>query len=276
MTNDFVIDIDIKGFFDTINHEKMMKGLRHYCKAKWVLLYVSRWLKGGILEIDGKMSPTLMGTPQGGVISPLLANLYLHIAFDEWMKRNHPEKPFERYADDIVVHCKTEKQSKFMLKEISRRMSECELSLHPEKTKIVNLRGESENKYPKSYDFLGFSIQPVGLECKSGVKAIPSICVSKKSKKSILEKFKSLEIHKRRKPIEEIAKDLNKVIRGLINYYHKFENYSMRRIWFHLNARLLKWVKWQKGLYKYAAIAYLKAKYKEKPDLFAHWLLVYP
>jgi group II intron reverse transcriptase/maturase len=276
MTNDFVIDIDIKGFFDTINHEKMMKGLRHYCKAKWVLLYVSRWLKGGVLEIDGTLSPTLIGTPQGGVISPLLANLYLHITFDEWMKRNHPEKPFERYADDIVVHCKTEKQSRFMLKEISRRMSECDLSLHPEKTKIVNLRGESENKYPKSYDFLGFSIQPVGLQCKTGVKAMPSISVSKKSKKSILEKFRSMEIHKRRKPIEEIAKDLNKVIRGLINYYHKFENYSMRRIWFQLNARLLKWVKWQKGLYKYAAIAYLKAKHKEKPDLFAHWLLVYP
>lgn len=274
--HDYVIDLDIKGFFDTINHEKMMKAVHHYCKDKWVLLYVKRWLKGGVLQIDGTLAPTLMGTPQGGVISPLLANIYLHVTFDQWMKKKHPEKPFERYADDIVVHCKTDKQAVFMLREIGKRMQACNLTLHPEKTKIVNLRGYGTMQCPRSFDFLGFTIKPKGVLCKTGVKVMPSISVSKKSKISIYEKFRKMEIHKRRKPIEELAKDLNPVIKGLINYYHKFENKSMRKIWYHLNTRLLKWVKWEKGFYKYASLDYLRTKYKEKPDLFAHWLLVYP
>jgi retron-type reverse transcriptase len=114
MNHDFAIDLDIKGFFDNIDHELMMKAVRHYCPDKWVLMYVDRWLHAGIWQTDGIVTPTMLGTPQGGVISPLLANIFLHVVFDKWMKKNHPEKPFERYADDIVVHCKTEKQALFM------------------------------------------------------------------------------------------------------------------------------------------------------------------
>lgn len=274
--HDFVIDLDIKGFFDTIDHELLMKSVRHYCKEKWILMYIQRWLKSGIVQRDGNFTPTMVGTPQGGVISPLLANIYLHVVFDKWMEINHPEKPFERYADDIVVHCKTEKQAKFMLSQIEARMKHCKLTLHPEKTKIVNLRGESIGVYAKSFDFLGFTIKPSGVKCKNGVKAIPGTFVSKKSKSAIHEKFKAMEIHKWRKPIEEISKTLNTVIRGIINYYHKFENGSMRRLWHDLNCRLLKWVKWEKGLYKYAALKWLRTKYKEQPKLFAHWILVNP
>lgn len=105
--HDFAIDLDIKGFFDNIEHELMMKALKHYCSDKWVLMYVERWLKAGTVKVDGDFAPSLTGTPQGGVISPLLANLFLHVVFDKWMEKQHPEKPFERYADDIVVHCKT-------------------------------------------------------------------------------------------------------------------------------------------------------------------------
>ena len=276
LNHDFVIDLDIKGFFDNIDHDLMLKALKHYCKDKWIYLYVERWLKAGVITKEGFYQDTLQGTPQGGVISPLLANLFLHVAFDQWMAKHHPEKPFERYADEIVVHCKTEKQSLFMLKMIKQRMMKCKLELHPQKTKIVNLRGTAQAKYSKKYDFLGFSIKPWGVKTNKGVKAMPGTFVSIKSRTSILEKVKSWSIHKRRKPLEVIAKELNPKIQGIINYYHKFESGSMRYVWNQVNTRLLKWVKWEKDLYKYAAIQWLKTKYKENPRLFAHWQWVSP
>ena len=273
--NDFVVDIDIKGFFDNIDHELLMKAVNHYCNEKWVLMYVERWLKAGVLQQDGKLKATLTGTPQGGVISPLLANIFLHVVFDNWMTKNHPEKPFERYADDIVVHCKTEKQALFMLKQIQKRMQACKLEMHPDKTKIVNIRGFSETKYPKGYDFLGFTIQPSSYKHpnKEEVKTIPSVFVSRISKSNILAKFKSLQIHKKGKTLEEVAKDLNPMVRGIINYYHKFMKSDMREVWWQLNNRLLKW---EKGLYKKASVNYLKTKHKERPMLFLHWQLVCP
>ncbi|MCC5944924.1 MAG: group II intron reverse transcriptase/maturase [Bernardetiaceae bacterium] len=276
--HDFAIDLDIKGFFDSIDHDLLMKAVGHYCQEKWVLMYVERWLKASVMQQDGRQKATLSGTPQGGVISPLLANIFLHVVFDSWMAKYHPEKPFERYADDIVVHCKTEKQALYMLRQIQKRMQACKLELHSEKTKIVNIRGYAEKKYPKGYDFLGFTIRPSSYKHpdRAEVKTIPSIFVSKQSKKSILEKFSAMQIHKKRKTLEEVAKDLNPVIRGMINYYHKFRKSDMRAVWRQLNARLLKWVKWEKGLYKKASIRYLKTKYKERPNLFLHWLLVCP
>lgn len=276
--HDFAIDLDIKGFFDNIDHGLLMKAIRHYCSDKWVLLYVERWLKAGIVQKDGIFEPSLFGTPQGGVISPLLANLFLHVVFDKWMDTYHPEKPFERYADDIVVHCKTESQAKFMLRQIKERMESCRLQLHADKSKIVNLRGYSQAKYPKGFDFLGFTIRPRAYKTKGTgkVKSIPCICVSQKSRTRIMQKIKGLNLHKRRKSLEEIAKEINPVIRGIINYYHRFWKDDMRIVWNQLNARLLKWVKWEKDLYKLASVRYLKTKYREKPDLFAHWLLVYP
>jgi group II intron reverse transcriptase/maturase len=274
--HDFAIDLDIKGFFDNIDHELLLKAVNHYCKDKWVLMYVERWLKAGILKQDGTFHLSEQGTPQGGVISPLLANIFLHVVFDKWMEKEHAEKPFQRYADDIVVHCKTEKQAIFMLRVISLRMKVCQLVLHPDKTRIVNVRGISEKKYSKGYDFLGFTIRPNWVKFKEKSKVVPSTFVSAKSKKSILEKFKSLEIHKRRKPLTEIAKELNPIIRGIINYFHKFEDGQMRYVWNQLNHKLLKWVKWEKGLYKKAAVVWLKLQYKDNPRLFDHWKLVHP
>lgn len=275
-THDFVIDLDIKGFFDTIDHAFLMKAVGHYCKDGWVLLYVERWLKAGIVQKDGLNLKTELGTPQGGVISPLLANIFLHVVFDKWMEKEHPEKPFERYADDMVVHCKTEKQAQFVLRRITERFHDCRLQLHPLKTKIVNVRGKSEKKYPKAYDFLGFTIRPNSVRFNERIKTVPSIFISAKSRTGILAKFKELELHKRRKPLEELANGLRPIIRGIMNYYHKFSTGHMHYIWHQLNTRLLKWVKWEKGLYKYASIRWLKQKYKEKPRLFPHWELVHP
>lgn len=273
--HDFAIDLDIKEYFDNIDHELMMKALRYYCKDKWVHLYVERWLKADVMQ-GMNIRRRTTGTPQGGVISPLLANVFLHVVFDKWMNKFHPEKPFERYADDIIVHCKTEKQAQFMLRVIDSRMKSCKLSLHPEKSKIINLRGKSATRYPRKYDFLGFSIQPVQREVNGRLLLLPGTFASQKSKKAIREKFRELEIHKRRMPINELARKLNPIIRGLINYFHKFWHAGMRDVWNGLNHRLLKWVKWEKGLYKYASLRWLKQQYKKDPGLFAHWKLVQP
>src|SRR5574343_1272656 len=274
--HDFVIDLDIKSFFDEIDHELMLKAVEHFCRDKWVLLYIKRWLKTGIRQENGEHINRLTGTPQGGVISPLLANIFLHVAFDKWMDKEHPEKPFERYADDIVVHCKTEKQAIFVLNKIKQRMEKCKLRLHPTKTKIVNLRGYSEKKYPQSFDFLGFTIRPNCVKFKEKVLIVPSIFISTKSRTSLLEKFKDWNIHKRRKTLVTIAQYLTPQIRGTMNYFHKFSSGHMNYVWKQLNARLLKWVKWEKGLGVRAAIKWLQIQYKLNPYLFPHWQVAHP
>jgi RNA-directed DNA polymerase len=274
-THSWVIDLDIKSFFDTIDHDLLMKSVKHYCSDKWVLLYVKRWLKAGIVQQEGCYVDRVGGTPQGGVISPLLANIFLHVAFDKWMEINHPKKSFERYADDIVVHCKTERQAIYLLKEITQRLTACKLEVQEEKTKIVNMRGSSERKYKMSFDFLGFTIQPHYTRVKTGnLRILPRSVISKKSVSGVLEKFN--QIHKRRKSLEELAKELNPVIRGVINYYCKFWSYHTQLLWRQLNKRLQKWVKWEKGLYSFASVNWLKRKYAERPNLFAHWKLVHP
>lgn len=272
--HDFVIDLDIKSFFDTINHDKLIKAVKFFCKDEWILLYIRRWLTAGTVQQDGVQINRLTGTPQGGVISPLLANIFMHFCFDKWMEKHHPDKPFERYADDIVVHCKTEKQAKFVLSQISMRLNECELTLHPEKTKLVNLRGFATTKYPKSYDFLGFTIRPEWWKIKGRGMLLPGIFVSRKSKSSVLEKFRKLQIHKRRGSLETLAAEMKPVIRGIINYYNKFSKADMRDVWDQLNKRLIKWVQWEKGLGKMAAVRWLKEKIKVNLNLFPHWQLV--
>jgi RNA-directed DNA polymerase len=274
-THNWVIDLDIKSFFDTIDHDLLMKSVKHYCSDKWVLLYVKRWLKAGIVQQDGCYVDRVAGTPQGGVISPLLANIFLHIAFDKWMEINYAEKSFERYADDIVVHCRTERQAIYLLKQITQRLKACKLEVQKEKTEIVNIRGSSERKYKKSFDFLGFTVQPHYTRVKTGdLRILPRSVISKKSVSSVLEKFS--HIHKRRTSLEELAKELNPVIRGVINYYCKFWSYHTQFLWRQLNKRLQKWVKWEKGLYLIASVKWLKKKYAERPNLFAHWKLVHP
>jgi len=276
INHDFVIDLDIKGYFDTIDHELLMKGLAHYCNDKWVLLYVERWIKAGVITQEGMYQERLTGTPQGGVISPLLSNLFLHIVFDKWMDKYYPEKPFERYADDIVVHCKTERQANYMKRKIRNRLHECKLSMHLEKSKVVNLRGRSEKKYPKGYDFLGFTIKPHVIQCRDKARVMPGVFVSSKSKQSAFKKFRDMKLHNWRKPITVLAGAVNPIIRGLHNYYGKFWKGMMSHVWHQLNIRLLKWVKWEKGLNVRAARKWLRSLFKLNPGLFLHWQWVHP
>jgi RNA-directed DNA polymerase len=273
---DWAIDLDIKGFFDNIDHSLLIKAITHYCKEKWILLYIQRWLQAGILKTDGTITNRLTGTPQGGVISPLLANIFLHVVFDKWMENNHPQKPFERYADDIVVHCKTEKQALFLKAVIQKRMQDCKLQLHPEKTSVVNFNGMTENKYPRCLDFLGFTIRLHMVVGKSGSRLMTTSVISRKAKSSIMEKFRRMKIHKMRSSIETVARQLNPIVRGLINYYCKFWSGHTRLIWHRLNVRLAKWVRWEKGLFARSAVRWLYTLYKRQPDLFAHWALVHP
>jgi group II intron reverse transcriptase/maturase len=274
-THCWAIDLDIQSFFDTIDHALLLKAVSHYCRDKWVLMYVQRWLKAGIVQQDGCYVDSVTGTPQGGVISPLLANIFLHVTFDKWMELHHGRKPFERYADDIVVHCKTERQARYLLNEIKERFANCKLKVHEGKTKIVNIRGSSEKKYKMSFDFLGFTIEPHYTKVKGDEKRIlPRCVISKKSVSSVLDKFKG--IHKRRVSIEVLAKELNPVIQGVMNYYCKFWSYHTHDLWQQLNKRLKKWVKWEKGLYTFASIRWLQQKCRYRPNLFAHWKLVRP
>ena len=274
--NHWAIDVDIKGFFDNIDHALMIKAVSHYCKDSWVLLYTSRWLKAGIITKDNELTDRLTGTPQGGVISPLLSNIFLHVVFDRWMEVHHPEIAFERYADDIVMHCNTEKQAKFILAVVRRRMMECKLELHPLKTKIVHFRGESKVKYPRNLDFLGFSLKIQMAQTKVGRILMPKVVISQKSKSSILETVRHLKIHKMRTSLEEVSKRLSPKIQGWINYYCKFRYKHTQYLWMKLNVRLMKWVKWERGMNTRAAVRWLKDKYHKQPNLFPHWKLVHP
>jgi len=276
LQNHWAIDLDIKGFFDNIDHNLMLTAVKHYCNENWVLMYVERWLKADIMPKDGKLRSKLNGTPQGGVISPLLANLFLHVVFDKWMEKNHPEKPFERYADDIVVHCKTEKQALYLMTLIEKRMRSCKLELHPDKTKVVHFRGEATRKYPRSLDFLGFTVRLQLVQTKVGAKLMTTSVISCKAKKATMEKFRAMRLHKKRGSIERLSKVLTPIVRGIMNYYCKFWSGHMHEIWHRLNIRIAKWVRWEKDLSIRAAIRYLKTKYKEKPNLFPHWILVHP
>lgn len=159
---DWVLDMDIKGFFDNIDHELLLKAVRHHTDCRWVLLYVERWLKAPVIEEDGTLVARDKGTPQGGVISPILANLFLHYAFDEWMRRSMPHVPFERYADDIICHCRTEEAAKTLWRRVADRLAECGLEMHPQKTKVVYCKDTNRKvDYPTvAFDFLGYRFQP--------------------------------------------------------------------------------------------------------------------
>jgi group II intron reverse transcriptase/maturase len=166
----WVLDIDIKGFFDNIDHDLMMKAVRLHTESRWILLYVSRWLKAPVLMPDGTREERAKGTPQGGVISPLLANIYLHHAYDAWMAREYPRIEFERYADDIVAHCWTEREAVELKAAIEERLRKCKLELHPEKTKIVYCKQQNRRgSYPhESFDFLGYTFRPRGTKNRLG------------------------------------------------------------------------------------------------------------
>jgi len=277
---DWVLDLDIKGFFDSIDHELLMRAVRKHTDCKWVLLYIERWLKAPVQLEDGSLVHRDKGTPQGGVISPLLANLFLHYAFDTWMQRQYPQIPFERYADDGICHCRSKAEAEGLLVAIERRFAECGLELNLQKTKIVfckddNRRGE----YPEQkFDFLGYTFRPRRAKNRWGrffVVFTPAI--SNKATKSICDTMRRWKLHRRTdKSLDELAQRINPVLRGWINYYGHFYKSALYRTFQHLNNILARWAsrkyKRLRG-HKRRAFLWLQYRVHRQPRLFAHWQL---
>jgi RNA-directed DNA polymerase len=276
--HDWVVDIDIKGFFDNIDHELMMKAVSKHTSEAWIHLYISRWLKAPIVETDGNERKRDTGTPQGGVISPLLANLFLHYAFDEWMRRNHPSNPFERYADDIVVHCKTEEEAQKLQASIKERFGECKLEVHPEKTKIVyckdaNRKGEY---HIEKFNFLGYTFRPRTSRNRWGKLFVNfSPAISDKATQKIKDEIKSW--YKQIRPtdtLQELASVANAAAIGWDNYYGKFNGSELLELWRLIDTTIIRWAKkkyeklnqgWKKGR------EWLNKIKLRWPSLFKHW-----
>ncbi len=276
---DWVIDMDIKGFFDEESHDLLIKALKRHVSEKWVLMYIERWLESPI-ETESKelVYREGQGTPQGGVISPLLANLFLHYVFDKWIEKAFPNLMFVRYADDIIVHCTTEKEAEQVLETIKSRMAECQLRLHEEKTKIVNCKKykkESASKTVK-FDFLGFSFQPRPTAMKKGGMFLGYDCaISQSSKNKIISEIRSTKFQRwTNRSIEEIAEFFNAKILGWINYYGKFRKHRLNSLFRVFERRLIEWARRR---YKRLRKSYIKASkwfYRFKMNnrkLFAHW-----
>jgi group II intron reverse transcriptase/maturase len=270
----WVIDMDISSFFDSMSHEKLLLALKRHVTEKWVLLYSERWLKAPTMESTRKR-----GTPQGGVISPLFANLFLHYAFDKWFEKEFPNLSFVRYADDIIVHCETETKAKEIYKTISERLTDCELSLNEEKSKIVYCKNAHRKAQFKTikFDFLGFCFKPKPTKNKATGRLFLSFdcAISRKSEIKISESIRESKFHQwTSSTIHEIANTFNDKIRGWINYYGKFRIHSLNRIFKLFNWRLIKWAvrkyKRFKGSMSQAA-NWIRRIAFDFPDIFVHW-----
>jgi RNA-directed DNA polymerase len=278
LKHNWVIDLDIKGFFDNIDHELMMKAVRKHTEKKWILLYVERWLKAPLMTKDGEIKQRNKGTPQGGVISPLLANLFLHYALDKWLERNYPHITFERYADDCIIHCVTEKQTLYIKDMIEKRLKECKVELHPTKTKIVyckDIRRKGTYK-ETAFDFLGYTFKARKVKWKDGRIVsgfVPAI--SKIAGKKIKEEMRSWKVRFwTGNTLEGIAKEVNSIIWGWINYYGAFYRRALRSIFFIFDKILVKWVmnKYKRYKNKWSkAYIWLRRIGIQNPMLFAHW-----
>ena len=277
---DYVIDLDIKGLFDNIDHELLMKAVRKHVEEPWILLYIERWLKAPFQTKEGEIIPRTAGTPQGGVISPILANLFMHYAFDLWMARAYPGVPFERYADDTVIHCRTENEAKEVLKAVNERMKGCKLELHPVKTKIVYCKDKDRLRgYPNTeFDFLGYTFRRVMIKDRLGRLQFNFIAsVSQKAEQTLRDKVRAMELHKRTgSKIEMIAEAVNPVVRGWMNYFGKYNPSSMKRALDCIQRRLIRWVmcKYKRfQRHRSRAEAWLKELKAREPNMFAHWAL---
>jgi len=273
---DWVLDVDIQKFFDTIDHELMMKAVEKHCPENWVRLYIKRWLTTPVQHQDGRVEETVKGTPQGGVISPLLANLYLHYAFDAWMERTFPGVTFERYADDIVIHCQSKEQSDSIEQALADRLKECGLTLHPEKTKVVYCKdGARKGLYAtKKFTFLGYTFQPRRAENRQTRKVFTRFlpAVSKEAERKFRNTLKQSHISKMRSlTIEEFAEQMNPRIRGWYQYFSHFYKSALNRMNDWLDQFIARWLK-QKFARSYKSAWMLFERIaRDAPKTFEHW-----
>ena len=277
---DWIVDLDIRAFFDSVPHDLLLKAVAHHTDERWVLLYIERWLQAPMQMPDGTLVAREKGTPQGSPISPLLANLFMHYAFDLWMDREFPGCPFERYADDVVAHCNTEEQARHLRAAIAKRLGVLGLELHPDKTKIVyckdaKRRGDSEHT---SFDFLGYTFRARRASGRQGrfVGFLPAISTTAKKAKG--QQIRAWHLNRRSgTDLSGLAEDINPQVRGWINYYGAFYRSELYSLAMRINEHLVRW-----AMQKFKRLrnqptrawAWLDAVRQHQPRLFAHWHLL--
>ena len=278
---DWVLEFDIKGLFDNIDHSLLMRAVRKHVTCPWALLYIERWLTAPMLREDGTLIERARGTPQGGVVSPVLANLFLHYTFDLWMARTFPHLRWCRYADDGLVHCRTEKEARAVWIALNSRMAECCLELHPTKTKIVYCRdGRRKGKFENvAFDFLGYGFRPRSVKGPASQRMLCGYtpAVSKPALNAMRSKIRSMTLRKRTEvTLDDIARELNPITRGWIAYYGRYTRSALYPLVRYIDQTLAVWIKRKyKRFHRRLGQAreFLTKIARESPRLFVHWQL---
>jgi RNA-directed DNA polymerase len=277
---DWVIDLDVAKFFDSVSWDLVVKAVAAHTDLPWVLLYVKRWLAAPMQQPDGTLQARDRGTPQGSAVSPVLANLFLHYAFDAWMARNFPGVPFERFADDAVVHCVSERQARQVLAALQNRMVEVGLRLHPDKTRVVycqdaNRRGSAEHT---SFTFLGYTFRARGARNRNGVVFTSFLpAVSKDALTKMGQVVRRWRLHRRTDlNFADLARMINPIVRGWMNYYGAFYPSALSTLLARINTYLMRWVRKKYKRLRPARKAREKWEYVTTtyPRYFAHWAQV--
>ncbi len=279
---DWVVDLDIRSFFDTIRHDLLLRAVRKHTDCCWVLLYIERWLKAPVQLEDGTLESREKGTPQGSVISPLLSNLFLHYVFDQWMVRHGPSIPFERFADDIICHCRDEAQARWLRGVLEQRFAECGLELHPSKTRIVYCKDDDRRgHYPnETFDFLGYTFRPRRSKNRWGKYFVNfSPGVSNSAAKEIRQTIQAWRLGCRiDKRVDDLARMFNPIIRGWMAYYGRYYKSALYPVLRYLDRRLACW-----AMAKYKRLRghcrraerWMRRIACRDPRLFAHWRLLH-
>ena len=274
---DWVVDLDIQKFFDSVPWDLVIKAVEANTDLPWVVLYVKRWLQAPLLLPGGTLQKQDRGTPQGSAVSPVLANLFLHYAFDLWMSREFPAVTFERYVDDAVVHCKSESQARKVTAAIAGRMEQVGLRLHPEKTKIVYCQdGKRRGSYEHtSFTFLGFTFRQRGVRTKTGrMFSAVNPAISKEALKRLGSEVRSWKLHLQTGlSFAELARRINPIVRGWMQYYGAFYRSALYQLLSRINAYLVRWIrkKYKRLRAKKKALKCWRQAVERYPRTFAHW-----
>jgi RNA-directed DNA polymerase len=275
---DWVLDLDLKSFFDSVPHDLVLKAVAHHTDERWIVLYVERWLKAPLQQEDGSLIERDRGTPQGSAISPLLANMFLHYTFDTWMTRKFPATGFERYCDDIIVHAASEQHAQMMWARIAKRLAECGVELNEQKTRIVYCKDDDRHgSYEHtSFDFLSYTFRPRLSKSRFGKHFVNfSPAVSGEAKTRMRREMRSWGVHCRSdKTLTDLALMFNRQLQGWINYYGRFYKSMLYPVFRHFNDTLVRWaMRKYKRLRRHKTRAYrfIAEIARRQPGLFAHW-----